>query len=842
MKLNLKSLQPRIIQNTSGEFKAIVEDSTRKTDKLVGETNMILAKTPMGATEVNISDENEKLDRLVSDDFPFDETQLAAVGGMAGVKYGCMIGAAGTGKTTVTKKLVDMLRDGLRMVDLSQYWSKGEPADDHDEYVRPTHAIPSILICAFTGRATQQIKKNFPESWHGNIMTIHRALGFYPEFYDDMDLESQELVRKRRFVPSYTADNLMPWDIILIDEAGMLGLELWHQLYAATKRGCRIYMIGDINQLQPTHGKSILGFAMNKWPTWELTHVHRQSGANNSIVDNAHRVLKGLRPVSDSKEKLSILAPKNKADTEESNKKFLATLTKMIKDPDWRFLTVDIDENPKLASIRIRQMLKLLNGKFYEPNRDVVITPINGFENTGLGSCLGQSPMNQELVTMINVTDDRYLIDAGREKMNFAVGDKVMATINDYEAGITNGMTGLITSIAPNGAYLGDNRRFGLIREVNEYFAEIADDSEVEDFSLDDIVGDADFGEKEAKAREKGAKGPASHIVTVQFGEGEHAFTRSFDSQAKVGSLMLAYFATCHKMQGGECPLVFIICHQTNKMPLNREWLYTAITRGSQKVVLLQTSGGVGAALSKQAIKGANLKAKLLSFAKLMEVGIVGASLNVKLPKAESLIQEGEDNEQATEEQVPATQEPNRAEYQGREEPEEKPKIQLRNVTINLTVQTVSAPEVRESQPESWKDGGELNPARPQLPSTVAGERTTHEPVLSIGHVRRETVECIPQPGAYHAAVAIGRELAFAQRLLTYQPQPQQESPNAATPVDRPAGKPVPANLGLAALLAKTKAKAQTAPKAAERVIDSQPAPAKPKNLLALLAANKKKG
>jgi hypothetical protein len=144
-----------------------------------------------------------------------------------------MIGAAGTGKTTTTKKLVDILRDGLDEIDVSKYWQRGEAKEGDADYEMPERLIPNIVMCSFTGRATQMIKKNFPRDWHGNIMTIHRMLGFYPEFYEDFDPELGYMVNKRRFVPAYNAENIMPWRIIIVDEAGMLGLELWHQVWAA---------------------------------------------------------------------------------------------------------------------------------------------------------------------------------------------------------------------------------------------------------------------------------------------------------------------------------------------------------------------------------------------------------------------------------------------------------------------------------------------------------------------------------------------------------------------------------------------------------------------------------
>ena len=87
-----------------------------------------------------------------------------------------------------------------------------------------------------------------------------------------------------------------------------------------------------------------------------------------------------------------------------------------------------------------------------------------------------------------------------------------------------------------------------------------------------------------------------------------------FTSLSEVGSLMTAYVVTCHKMQGGEAPTVVIICHDSHKSMLYRKWLYTAITRASQRCILLYTPTALRVALSKQNIKGKTLREKMESF------------------------------------------------------------------------------------------------------------------------------------------------------------------------------------------------------------------------------------
>ena len=571
------------------------------TDKLVDGLHAPATEPPETGNDLRA---RLKLDKLVKDDFPFDESQLEMIEGVVshlvhnGGQGACATGAAGTGKTTSTKKIVDRLieeADFLRAVDMESYFKKGDPEPDEE----PTSRwVPSIAMVGFTGRSTQMIKKNFPRSWHGNIMTIHRCLAFMPVWEEQYDDELGEMRNRMRFEPTFNAMNRLPWDIIIIDEAGMLGLDLWEQLRLALKPSCKVIMIGDINQLPPVHGRSVFGFAMGSWPAWELTHVHRQQDSQDRIVDMAWRILKGQKPESGG-----------------------------------NFQMVKFDELATKASQQVRKFLPTITEKgVYDPIRDSTITATNG-EDGQRGFALGQKPLNREFAIIFNKDNPRYIIDAGRERQKFAVGDKVMATRNDHEQGITNGMTGIIQDISENGAWAGDRRRFGTVESVNAFMREM-DEEEVDlgEISVDDMLesyGAQEQGRKDAK--ESKERGPASHIVTVKFGEGESAFEIAFATLAEVASLMTAYVVTCHKMQGGESPVVVIILHTAHKAMHFREWLYTAVTRGSEKVILLYTDQALRNVLTKQKIKGSTLAQKVESFLALSREGLTGAAVKVNL-------------------------------------------------------------------------------------------------------------------------------------------------------------------------------------------------------------------
>lgn len=534
-----------------------------------------------------------------------DNSQRAAIEGLVKHQFGCITGAAGTGKTTIERAVLHVLERQIGEVDLSNY---GKTNPDMDAKADKRVAI---ALCAYTGMAVQQQKRAVPTKYARHCYTIHRLLGYHPEYFEEEYGDEVKMVR--RFVPLYGPHFKMPWRVIILDEGSMIPIDLWNIFIAACRDDCRIYIIGDINQLPPIHGKSVFGYALLNWPSYELTTIHRQKGENNPIVDNAWNILAGIFP-----DKVE-----NRFD--------------MFMLPSKEF---------EQQNFIVQVMVALKKKEIFNPvtteerKGDMLIVSQN------VGN-IGQEELNSRLIPFFNPppldnmspqeTGRRITIVAGFEKPILAVGDKVMNTKNDYELGVTNGMTGQIIEITRNGNYKGklvDTHVSSSM--VNDMLTQLNEGT----INIDNIeVMDEEDHNKTLAADPM--KRQASHIVKVDFGYDDDGtpIIIEFSTAGQVNALQLAWAATCHKCQGSEYPVVVIVCSNKNWRMLCREWLYTAVTRASQRVVLLYDDRGITRALNTQRIQGRNLREKAETFNRLQEEASKGNASHTMpvLPKPKEL-------------------------------------------------------------------------------------------------------------------------------------------------------------------------------------------------------------
>jgi exodeoxyribonuclease V alpha subunit len=140
-----------------------------------------------------------------------------------------------------------------------------------------TRANRRVLLCAPTGKAARRMR----DLTGHEALTIHRALGYSPleGFLRDAD---NPLSRS--------------YDLIVVDEASMLSLELADALFDAAG-DCHVLLVGDTDQLPPIGPGQVLAdvIASEVAPRVHLTAIYRQA-ARSLIIQSARRINQGELP------------------------------------------------------------------------------------------------------------------------------------------------------------------------------------------------------------------------------------------------------------------------------------------------------------------------------------------------------------------------------------------------------------------------------------------------------------------------------------------------------------------------------------------------------------------
>lgn len=160
-------------------------------------------------------------------------------------------GGPGTGKTTLIKKLLDIL-------------------DENSCTYR---------LAAPTGRAAKRII----EGTGRYAMTLHRLLEF--------DVRSMSFVHNEK--------NALQLDFLIVDESSMIDIFLALALLKAVPFYAHLLFIGDCDQLPSVGAGNFLTdmIASNKIPVVRLTQIFRQA-QDSMIIVNAHKVNRGEFPTS----------------------------------------------------------------------------------------------------------------------------------------------------------------------------------------------------------------------------------------------------------------------------------------------------------------------------------------------------------------------------------------------------------------------------------------------------------------------------------------------------------------------------------------------------------------
>lgn len=207
-------------------------------------------------------------------------------------------------------------------------------------------------------------------------------------------------------------------DFIVIDEASMIDIDLASKLLRAVPDHAAICFVGDVDQLPPVGAGALLTSLIDSGvvPVFRLLEIHRQQHGSQ-IIKVSQQLNSGEMPV----------------------------VSTVLGEGDF----VLLEEKPEHVATRVRQLVErdiplLLD---CDPFEDVhVLCPMKS-----RGSCSSQS-LNARLQLarwqMNNVSPAKAV--HSRQGV-FAVGDKVMQTVNNTSRDVYNGEIGVVVAVRRSG-------------------------------------------------------------------------------------------------------------------------------------------------------------------------------------------------------------------------------------------------------------------------------------------------------------------------------------------------------------------------------------------------------
>ncbi|MCB0311334.1 MAG: AAA family ATPase, partial [Bdellovibrionales bacterium] len=332
-----------------------------------------------------------------------------------------------------------------------------------------------VLLAAPTGRAAQRMSQvcGMPAG------TIHRLLRYDPH--------------KHKFL--HDSHNPLPGDVLIIDEASMLDINLARDLFAAIPGNCVLILVGDKDQLPSVGPGRVFAdlLAVREVKSVALSHLFRRS-EESSINSVAHMINSGITP--------EIPAPDGNTKT------------------DAYFLPkTSADEAANLIESLVADQLPRKFG--FELDDITVLTPSNR-------GPLGTNELNKRLQKRLNPENNALTQNQIMHgETCFRVGDRVCQRVNNYnlhEAGVFNGDNGIIYRVDPQ------NRK-----------------------------------------------------LLVELWDGRLIEYESGD----ISQLSLAYAVSVHRSQGSEIPCVVLALHESQYNLLERQLLYTGVTRAKKLLVVV---------------------------------------------------------------------------------------------------------------------------------------------------------------------------------------------------------------------------------------------------------------
>jgi len=329
-------------------------ESYRRDEKIAKEIKSIIDKHKPITDRLVFDGNNIE----TSDGITLSDEQINAINNVVKAPVSVITGGPGSGKTTMVQGLVS----ALKMLNIE------------------------ARLCAPTGRAAKRISET-PGLNELGPSTIHMFLA------------------KER-----AAKNTSEFDVMIIDEASMIDVDLMVDLLEAIPDGASLIFIGDVDQLPPVGpGQPFKDLIESEMVSVSrLTGNFRQSSFSDT-VKAARDVIRGDTP----------------------------KITSSLAKSDFVFLEVPSSQQ---ADTVLNLYFDLMPAKLKVQPQDIQIISPQRPGNVGV---LSLNDLIQYRVT--GETKPIFKKKSGNHEIKFYIGDKVIQRKNNYELKVMNGDQGIIT-------------------------------------------------------------------------------------------------------------------------------------------------------------------------------------------------------------------------------------------------------------------------------------------------------------------------------------------------------------------------------------------------------------
>ena len=452
-----------------------------------------------------------------------DPQQIAALDMVLRQGFNIITGGPGTGKTYTLARIIAVLNQSIPNLRIAMAAPTGKAAQRMQEALQNSFNDPKLLS---SGLISDELRNQ-------STQTLHRLLG--------MGHQQQ---------PRFHQKQPLPYDVIVVDEASMLDLNLATLLFEAVPEGCRIILLGDANQLASVDVGSVLA-DLQQVDALAENRVQLLTSQRFSATAKIGQCARFIQAQCNAAKSSDVLAQFEQDIVQPSSLQPVALTAQM---PDQIQLEYIAAQNTPLEAYQ----QKLLCGfqgyvealQCYlqaEEPIDEIQQVMHAFDHYRILTAVRHGAFG---ITQLNSYAEQWLNQQLKQVAigNWYVGRPVMMSYNDYQLGISNGDIGICF------------KHRSQAQQFEVFFP-----------SLNKWVA-------------------------------AHRLPRNMQT---------AFALTIHKSQGSEFTHTAIVLDATAQKLLSQELIYTAVTRAKKVVSLLAAPDSLQQALTTRTVRCSGLVQKI---------------------------------------------------------------------------------------------------------------------------------------------------------------------------------------------------------------------------------------